>query len=128
MSSHGPKRKPAGRPKPQLERPRQRPKAKAPDPFLVLIAVNRPRFRVRSERATNGDGWGVRSLLNREDPIGLLNQKQPDVLIISDDFGRNKTLGYVKASQKWRATGLYLILVTEDPEVAKAAEIGRAHV
>ena len=127
MATHRPKARPGARPgngpgpRPKTAVRRTLQKKKEPEPFLVLIAVNRPRYRVRAERAMNGDGWGVRSLLNKEDPIGLINQKQPDVLIISDDFGRNKTLGFVKAAQKWRATGLKLILLTENAEVATAA-------
>ena len=120
MASHRPKTRsgagPAPRPKPSGPRVLQ--KKQVPEPFRVLIAVNRPRYRVRSERATNGDGWATLSLLNKQDPIGLINQKQPDVLIISDDFGRNKNLGFVKAAQKWRASGLKLILLTEDAAVA----------
>src|SRR5688500_16810679 len=61
--------------------------------FRVLVAVHRPRYRARTERAMIGFDWEVRSLLNKEDPVGLVHQRQPNVLIISDDFGRQKDLG-----------------------------------
>jgi hypothetical protein len=94
---------------------------KVPEPFRVLIAVHRPRYRSRSERAVNALGWEIRSLLNKEDPIGLINQKRPDILIISDDFGRNKSMGFLKAAQKWRPQGLKIIAVFEDAEEMKEA-------
>src|SRR2546423_700922 len=61
--------------------------------FRVLIAVHRPRYRMRAERAVTLPGWGICSLLNKQDPIGLMNQERPHLLILSDDFGRQKDLG-----------------------------------
>src|SRR5437762_1014446 len=66
------------------------PKTAKVEPFSVLIAVLRPRYRSRAERSVAGTDWKVRSLLIREDPIGLLQQKLPDVLIISVDVEKNK--------------------------------------
>ena len=123
MASHRPRRAGFGpRPKPQ---PRPKPKAAEKpaedDRFRVLIAVHRPRYRSRAERAVNLPGWEVRSLLNREDPIGILNQKPPHILILSADFGRNKTLGFMKAAQRYRSSQTKIIGVFEDDEGAKAA-------
>jgi hypothetical protein len=89
--------------------------------FRVLIAVNRPRYRSRAERAVDLPGWEVRSLTNKEDPIGLINQKRPDILIISDDFGRNKSLGFIRAAQRWRPEGMRIVAVFEDEDAAKEA-------
>src|SRR5256885_941177 len=40
--------------------------------FRVLIAVHRPRYRVRAERAVTLPDWAICSLLNKQDPIGLM--------------------------------------------------------
>lgn len=113
MATHRPKGKLGG------AKPRPKPKkAEKPEPegdrFRVLIAVHRPRYRSRAERAVDLPGWEVRSLLNKEDPIGLLNQKPPHILILSADFGRNKTFGYLKAAQKYRSDQTKIIGVFED--------------
>src|SRR5436190_24183350 len=71
--------------------------------FRVQIAVHRPRFRSRAERAVNAAGWEVRSLLNKEDPIGLLNQRTWQIVILSDDFGRQKSLSLFQAAQRFRS-------------------------
>src|SRR5437764_13890689 len=105
--------------------PGQRPKSKAapaklkaenPDArrFRVLIAVHRPRYRSRAERAVDFPGWLVRSLLNKEDPVGLINQLPPHILIISDDFGRQKDLGILKAVQRYREKGMKIVGLFED--------------
>jgi hypothetical protein len=106
--------------------PKKNSREKSPEPkddrFRVLIAVNRPRYRSRSERAVDLPGWEVRSLTNKEDPIGLINQKRPDILIISDDFGRNKNLGFIRAAQRWRPEGMRIIALFEDEEVSEGAQ------
>ena len=89
--------------------------------FRVLIAVHRPRYRSRSERAAAVPGWNMRSLLNKEDPVGLINRKPPQLLIVSDDFGRQKDLGIVRAVQKYRGRGMKIIGLFEDQEAAEAA-------
>lgn len=89
--------------------------------FRVLIAVHRPRFRSRAERAVNAAGWEIRSLLNKEDPIGLLNQRTWQILILSDDFGRQKSLGLFQAAQRFRPK-TRIIGVFEDEESAAAGE------
>jgi hypothetical protein len=110
-------------------RSRQLPKTAREDavktePFRVLIAVSRPRYRSRAERATLFDDWAVRVLTNKEDPIGLINQLVPDVYIVSDDFGRSKKMGMVTAAQRWRAQGLKVVVVFEDDEkMEEAAEL-----
>jgi hypothetical protein len=86
--------------------------------FRVLIAVHRPRYRSRAERAVALPGWETRSLLNREDPVGLINQKPPHLLILSSDFGRQKSLGILKAVQRFRAAGLRIIALFEEMEEA----------
>lgn len=65
-------------------------------------------------------GWLVRSLLNKEDPVGLINQLPPQILIISDDFGRQKDLGILKAVQRFRPD-MKVVGVFEDSEIAENA-------
>jgi hypothetical protein len=60
----------------------------------------------------------VRSLLNKEDPVGLVNRKPPHVLILSDDFGRQKDLGILRAIQRYRGSGMRVIGLFEAPEEA----------
>jgi hypothetical protein len=112
-------RRPRGKPQ-----PRQKPKDENPDirRFRVLIAVHRPRFRSRAERAVDFPGWLIRCLLNREDPVGLINQRPPHILIISDDFGRQKDLGILKAVQRFRLAGMKIVGLFEDPEIAETAK------
>lgn len=105
----------------KAERPAA-PIAKEPNRFRVLIAVNRPRYRSRAERAVDLPGWEMRSLLNKEDPIGLMSRKPPHILILSADFGRNKTLGFLKASQRFRSEQMKLIGIFEDEEAAEGAD------
>jgi hypothetical protein len=90
-----------------------------PKRFRVLVAVHRPRYRARTERAMRGFGWEVRSLLNKEDPVGLIQQKPPNVFIISDDFGRQKDLGILRAVQRFRASSMKIIALFEDAESAE---------
>ncbi len=114
-----------GRPDPnrKVMPPAQKLRAAAPaaDSFRVLIAVQRPRYRSRAKRATAVPVWEVRSLLNKEDPVGLINRKAPNLLIISDDFGRQKDLGIVKAVQKYRVSGMKIVGLFEEKSVAGAA-------
>ena len=120
MASHRRKRPLGGarpRPKPAVKEPQ----VKVDDRFRVLIAVHRPRYRSRAERAVDLPGWAVRSLLNKEDPIGLMNQKPPHVLILSADFGRNKSLGFMKAAQKFRSDDMKIIGIFEDADEAGGA-------
>jgi hypothetical protein len=65
-----------------------------------------------------GFDWEVRSLLNKEDPVGLIHQKPPNVFVISDDFGRQKDLGILRAVQRFRASGMKIIALFEDAESA----------
>ena len=116
-TSKSPVQRAKGRPAP-VKLKEEHPHAKR---FRVLIAVHRPRFRSRAERAVDFPGWLVRSLLNKEDPVGLINQLPPHILIISDDFGRQKDMGIVKAVQRYRKAGMRIIGLFEDPEVAEMA-------
>jgi hypothetical protein len=50
-----------------------------------------------------------------------MNQKPPHILILSADFGRNKSLGFLKAAQKFRADGMKIIALFEDEEEANGA-------
>ena len=94
------------------------------DLFRILIAVHRPRYRVRAEQAVAVPGWEIRSLLNKEDPIGLLNQNPPHILIISDDFGHQKALGILRAAQKYRSEEMKVIGLFESAEsLAPNAEL-----
>lgn len=108
--------------KPKEMREKEREKQSEPQPFRVLIAVSRPRYRSRAERATLFDDWAVRILTNKEDPIGLINQLMPDLYIVSDDFGGSKKMGMLTAAQKWREKGLKVVALFEDEERLEEAE------
>ena len=90
------------------------------EPFRVLIAVHRPRYRSRIERAVAPFNWETRSLLVKQDPIGLINQKAPEILVLSGDFGRNKDYAYLRAAQRYRITGMKIIALFETLEEAES--------
>ncbi len=92
----------------------------AKNPFRVVIAVHRPRFRRRAERAVQFENWDVTVLLNKEDAVGACQRgpRPPDILIISDDFGRQKTLAIFRAVQHLRSSGLKIVGLVEDCEKA----------
>lgn len=89
--------------------------------FRVIIAVNKPRFRSRSERAVAVPGWLVRSLTNREDPIGLLNRDGADIFVCSDTFGRSRSFAFLRAAQRFREGGLRIIAVLDSPDEMDAS-------
>ncbi len=60
--------------------------------------------------------WRLKSLLNKEDPVGMVNQKPPHVLILSDDFGRQKDLAILRAVQKYRGKSMRIIALFEDAD------------
>lgn len=119
------------RPKPQGKRVRQKPKAvreaeaeqreraKQAEPFRVLLAIHRPRYRSHAERAVALPGWEVRSLLNREDPIGILNQGATNLFILSVDVAENKGVGFLRAAQRYRSADLRIIGLFENAEEAE---------
>ena len=84
--------------------------------FRIVIAVHRPRYRGRAERAAALTGWNVTALLNKQDPVGLVQKppRPPDLLILSEDFGRQRDLAIFRAVQKWRSQGMKLIGLVED--------------
>lgn len=88
-------------------------------PFRVLIAVHRPRFRGRAERAAALEGWEVITLLNKQDPVGYCQKppRPPDVLLLSGDFGRQKDYAIFRAVQRFRAQGMQLVGLVEDCQV-----------
>lgn len=88
--------------------------------FRVLIAVHRPRYRGRAQRAADLVGWEVTSLLNKQDPVGQVCRppRPPDLLVISGDFGRQKSYGIIRAVQEWRKEGMRIIGMVEDCEAA----------
>lgn len=88
--------------------------------FRVLIAVHRPRFRGRAERAAALEGWEVTALLNKQDPVGLVAKppRPPDLLILSGDFGRQRDYAIFRAVQPWRERGMKLIGLVDDCETA----------
>jgi|GEM_PF-3578697 hypothetical protein len=92
-----------------------------PKPFKVLVAIHRPRYRARMLRGITMFDWEVRSLLNKEDPIGILNQHETNILVLSDDFGRNRELGFFKAAQRFRPQGVHIVGVFDTEEDANAA-------
>ena len=112
--------------KPRPQKPKEPPKIPPPSPekggFRVLVAVHRPRYRARTERAMRGFDWEVRSLLNKEDPVGMIQKQPPNIFVISDDFGRQKDLGILRAVQRFRDSGMKIVGVFEDAE--SAAENG----
>ena len=88
--------------------------------FRVLIAVHRPRFRGRAERAANLEGWEVMALLNKQDPVGMAQKppRPPDILMLSHDFGRQKDLAIFRAVQRFRAQGMKIVGLVDDCETA----------
>lgn len=85
-------------------------------PFRVLIAIHRPRYRGRAERAARLPGWEVVSLLNKQDPVGQVARPPhpPDLLVLSGDFGRQRSYAIFRAVQPWRERGMKLIGLVED--------------
>ena len=92
-------------------------------PFRVLIAVNRPRYRQRVERAAAFVGWEVTALLNKQDPVGITQKppRPPDILILAGDFGRQKDYGIFRAVQQQRKKGMRLIGMVEECAAAPEA-------
>ena len=92
------------------------PPAPVDQTFRVLIAVHRPRYRGRVDRAAALEGWSVTALLNKQDPVGLCQKppRPPDLLILSEDFGRQRDLAIFRAVQKWRSRGMRVIGLIED--------------
>ncbi len=90
------------------------------DPFRILIAVHRPRYRGRTERAAAIPGWNVISLLNKQDVVGQVEKGHipPDIVVMSADFGRQKSFGIFRAIQAHRATGMKIVGLVEncDPD------------
>ncbi len=89
-----------------------------PGPFRVVIAVHRPRYRGRAERAAALVGWEVTALLNKQDPVGLCAKapRPPDLLVLSGDFGRQKDLAIFRAVQRYRSEDMLLIGLVDDCE------------
>ncbi len=104
----------------EREAPKAVPAPAAPAPFRIVIAVHRPRYRGRCERAAALTGWEVTSLLNRQDPVGLVQKKPgpPDLLILSGDFGRQKDYAIFRAVQSLREKGMRIVGLVEDCETA----------
>jgi hypothetical protein len=88
--------------------------------FRIVIAVHRPRFRGRAQRAAALEGWEVTVLLNKQDPIGICAKapRPPDLLVLSEDFGRQKDMAIFRAVQRYRSQGMRLIGMVEDCETA----------
>ncbi len=91
-----------------------------PRPFRVIVAVHRPRFRGRCQRAAALQGWEVTALLNKQDVVGAVarNSQPPDILILSGDFGRQKDYAIFRAIQSWRGEGMRVIGLVEDCDAA----------
>ena len=58
-------------------------------------------------------------MLNKEDPVGVVHQRRPNVLIISDDFGRQKDLGILRAVQRFRDSGMKIVALFQEEESAE---------
>ncbi len=80
--------------------------------------MHRPRYRGRTERACAIGGWQVTSLLNKQDVVGFVQKSEgpPDLVILSSDFGRQKSLGIFKAIQQMRPTGMKIVGLIVDEE------------
>ncbi len=78
--------------------------------------MHRPRYRGRLERAAQIPSWDVTSLLNKQDVVGQVEKAPgpPDVVIISSDFGRQKSYGIFKAIQKYRRDGLKIVGLSDE--------------
>jgi hypothetical protein len=101
--------------------------ANAPEPadpvpmqFRILIAVHRPRFRGRAERAARLVGWEITTLLNKQDVVGQVAKlpRPPDFVVLSGDFGRQRDYAIFRAIQAWREKGMTLIGMVEDCQSA----------
>lgn len=88
--------------------------------FRVLIAVHRPRFRGRAQRAAALVGWQVTALLNKQDAVGAVSKgtRPPDIFILSGDFGRQRDYAIFRAVQPWREKGMKLIGLVDDARTA----------
>jgi hypothetical protein len=89
-------------------------------PFRILIAVHRPRFRGRAERAARLVGWEITTLLNKQDVVGRVAKQPgpPDLVVLSGDFGRQRDYAIFRAIQAWRNQGMTLIGMVEDCQTA----------
>lgn len=94
------------------------PAPEGPGAFRIVIAIHRPRYRGRAERAAALVGWEVTALLNKQDPVGLCAKapRPPDLLVLSGDFGRQKDLAIFRAVQRYRDQGMRLIGLVDDCE------------
>lgn len=100
------------------EEPQEAPRL--PSAFRIVIAIHRPRYRSRVERAVALQGWDITSLLNKQDAVGQVAKppRPPDLLILSGDFGRQKNYAIFRAVQAWRSQGMKLIGIMDDCETA----------
>ena len=89
-------------------------------PFRILIAVHRPRYRGRAERAAALVGWNVVTLLNKQDVVGQIARPPapPDLVVLSGDFGRQRDYGIFRAIQAWRKQGMRIVGLVEDCQTA----------
>lgn len=101
----------------------EQPAAPVVTPFRVLIAVHRPRFRGRAERAAALAGWEITTLLNKQDVVGQVAKlpRPPDLVVLSGDFGRQRDYAIFRAIQSWRKEGMHLIGMVEDCQTAPEA-------
>jgi len=113
-------KKPAREPEGIIERDMSEAVDTKPGPFRVVIAVHRPRFRGRAQRAAALSGWNVTALLNKQDPVGLAAKgpRPPDLLVLSGDFGRQKDLAIFRAVQPYRAKGMVIVGLVDDCHTA----------
>ena len=125
-STSGPVRRSSPRAAESVRVVEQAPQPEPLRPFRILIAVHRPRFRGRAERAAALSGWEVVSLLNKQDPIGQVSSSAgpPDIFVLSGDFGRQKDLAIFRAVQSWRTQGMTLVGMVEDCEQSPAGHPG----
>ena len=96
------------------------PTLETPGPFRVLIAVHRPRYRGRTERAAALTGWSVTALLNKQDVVGQVAKLPgpPDLVVLSGDFGRQRDYAIFRAIQAWRTKGMKIVGLVDDCETA----------
>lgn len=84
--------------------------------FRILLAIHRPRFRGRAQRAAALGDWDVVALQNKQDPVGIVQKppRPPDILVISGDFGRQRSYGILRAVQSARLKGMKIVALVDD--------------
>lgn len=67
-------------------------------------------------------GWEIVSLVNKQDAVGQVQKGDdpPDLVVLSSDFGRQKSFGIFRAIQSYRARGMKIVCLAETCEADEA--------